>query len=352
MTAANGGDSRGAGGSCGPENRHVPVLLDAVLTHLAPHDGGHYVDGTFGAGGYTRAILDAADCRVSAFDRDPQAVHDGSALVQHYQPRLTLTLQRFGNLETALAPQDSTGVDGVVFDIGVSSMQLDQAERGFSFQHDGPLDMRMFAYGDRDDEQRPTAADLVNTLDQNRIADILYHFGEERRARAIAAAIVLARSAEPLTRTSQLADLCARVYGRRPNDGIHPATRTFQALRIAVNDELGELARGLAAAERILSPGGRLVIVTFHSLEDRIVKRFLAARSGKSASTSRHLPEMIQFDAPSFQIINQRPLRPSNQEIASNPRARSAKLRWAVRTEAPAHELDPASLGVPHVDLD
>ena len=352
MTAADSNGPSDAVGTSASLPRHIPVLLDEVLSHLAPRDGGHYVDATFGAGGYTRAILDAADCTVSALDRDPQAVHDGAPLVQRYAPRLTLTLQRFAELGSTSALAQDANIDGVVFDVGVSSMQLDQAERGFSFQTDGPLDMRMAAFEDRDAERRRSARDLVNGLDQNRLADVLFHYGEERRARAIAAAIVRARAEAPITRTLQLAELCTRVYGRRPKDGIHPATRTFQALRIAVNDELGELAHGLAGAERILSPGGRLVVVTFHSLEDRIVKRFLTTRSGRSAGASRHLPEKTQFIAPSFQIVNQRPLGSSNQETEQNPRARSAKLRCAVRTEAAAHEFDLEGLGVPHVELD
>ena len=349
MTASDGGNPMGRGCSCGPDARHIPVLLSEVLEHLSPRDGELIIDGTFGAGGYTAAILDAADCQVIALDRDPQAVRDGFTLTQTYAPRLTLVMQRFAELATVPALQGAERVDGVVLDIGVSSMQLDQAERGFSFQNDGPLDMRMFAYEQWNTEQRPSAADLVNELGQDQLADIIYHYGEERRSRAIAAAIVRHRQSAALTRTGELADLCSKVYGRRPKDGIHPATRTFQALRIAVNDELGELAEGLAAAEQVLKPGGRLVVVTFHSLEDRIVKRFLAQRSGKTQGGSRHLPELTQFDAASFQILNHRPLGPSNQEIAANPRARSAKLRWAIRTDAPPRTLDRGSLGVPAI---
>ena len=351
MTASDGGNPVGRGCSCGPDARHIPVLLAEVLDVLSPGDGELIIDGTFGAGGYSAAILDAADCRVIALDRDPQAIADGAALVESYGPRLTLQLQRFGQLASTPALHGADTVDGVVLDIGVSSMQLDQAERGFSFQHDGPLDMRMFANDQRDDAQRPSAGELVNELGQEQLADIIFHYGEERRARAIAAAIVRRRQAAALTRTGELAELCAKVYGRRPKDGIHPATRTFQALRIAVNDELGELAAGLAAAERILKPGGRLVVVTFHSLEDRIVKRFFAERSGKMPAGSRHLPQMTQFEAPSFQILNHRPLGPGNQELAANPRARSAKLRWGRRTEAPPHALDRDALGVPAVTL-
>lgn len=351
MTATDGGNPAGKGCSCGPDTRHIPVLLSQVVEHLAPKDGELHIDGTFGAGGYTSAILEAADCQVIALDRDPQAVRDGFPLTQKYAPRLTLAMQRFGDIARAPALRGAESVDGVVLDIGVSSMQLDQPGRGFSFQADGPLDMRMFAYERWNVEKRPSAADLINELEQTRLADIIYHFGEERRSRAIAAAIVRARESTPITRTSELAGICTKVYGRRPKDGIHPATRTFQALRIAVNDELGELASGLAGAERILKPGGRLVVVTFHSLEDRIVKRFFAERSGRTQSGSRHLPEMTQFEPPSFQILNHRPLGPSNQELATNPRARSAKLRWGIRTDASPRALDRDALGVPAIDL-
>ncbi|MEM8972639.1 MAG: 16S rRNA (cytosine(1402)-N(4))-methyltransferase RsmH, partial [Pseudomonadota bacterium] len=328
--ADNGGDLMGTGRGCGPERRHIPVLLAEVLDKLHPQDGEIYIDGTFGAGGYTSAILDAASCHVLALDRDPQAIANGAALREQYAPRLDLKMMPFGNLQDAVADLSEPSVDGIVLDIGVSSMQLDQADRGFSFANDGPLDMRMFAAGGEQSEASPSAADLVNELEQSNLADIIYHYGEERRSRAIAAAIVRARAQAPLERTLQLADICTRVYGRRTNDKVHPATRTFQALRIAVNDELGELVRALSAAERVLRPGGRLVVVTFHSLEDRIVKRFFATRAGKTAGGSRHLPESIQFETPSFQIVNQRPLVPSNQEIAVNPRSRSAKLRYGI----------------------
>lgn len=323
-------------------NRHTPVLLKSALEHLQPRDGGTYIDATFGAGGYARAILDAADCRVLAIDRDPSAIAGGADLVSAYAGRLMLHQARFSELEEIARQVGLTQVDGVVFDLGVSSMQLDEPERGFSFQADGPLDMRMSREG-------PTAADLLNTLDEAELADILFHYGEERKARAIARAIVRARSQEPLTRTLQLARIVSQVLGGRRTEGRHPATRTFQALRIAVNDELGELAAGLACAERLLKPGGRLVVVTFHSLEDRIVKRFFAERAGKTAQVSRHLPRPAQTRAASFRIVNQRPVTPSEEEVAANPRARSAKLRAAERTEAPPWPLDPATLGVPQI---
>lgn len=329
-------------GAGGGQNRHTPVLLHAVLAHLQPRDGALYIDGTFGAGGYTRGILDAARCRVLAIDRDPTAIANGVEMVATYSGRLTLKLGRFSEMEEIATQAGFAPADGVVLDLGVSSMQLDEPERGFSFQADGPLDMRMSASG-------PSAADLVNTLDDEELADILFHYGEERRSRAIARAIVRAREQEPLTRTLQLARVVSGVLGGRKVDGKHPATRTFQALRIAVNDELGEVATGLAAAERILKPGGRLIVVTFHSLEDRIVKRFLNERSGHVARGSRHLPEIEPSQAPSFQIVNLRPVTPDESETAVNPRARSSKLRAGERTDAAAWPLDPASLGLPPI---
>lgn len=313
----------------GKRPRHIPVLLSEVLEALGPKDGETYIDGTFGAGGYTRAILDAADCRVIAFDRDEEALAAGAAVVDAYQGRLTLINSPFSRLDVEVSRLGVTGVDGVVLDIGVSSMQLDQPERGFSFQHDGPLDMRMARHG-------PSAADVVNGFEEERLANIIYELGEERRSRAIARAIVRQRSEAPLTRTRELADLVLGVFHGRKEDGKHPATRTFQALRIFVNDELGEFARGLEAAEHILRPGGRLVVVTFHSLEDRIVKQFLAARAGKTTGVSRHVPQQsIQFVPPSFRIVNSRPLTPHKGELDVNPRARSARLRAATRTDAP-----------------
>jgi 16S rRNA (cytosine1402-N4)-methyltransferase len=302
--------------------------LPEVLRALAPKDGETYIDGTFGAGGYSRAILLCADCSVLAIDRDPSAIRGGAALLEEFRQRLTLVEGRFGDLDELARGNGLAGVDGVVLDIGVSSMQLEQSDRGFSFQHDGPLDMRMSSRGE-------SAADFLNAASEEDIANVIFTLGEEHRSRAIARAVVKARAETPFSSTGQLADLVIRVFhGRRP-DGKHPATRTFQALRIYVNDELGELRRALSAAERILKPGGRLVVVTFHSLEDRIVKRFLAERAGRAPKGSRFLPESIEVSEPSFQILNLRALTPEKGELEVNPRARSARLRAAVRLAAP-----------------
>lgn len=311
-------------------SRHIPVLLSEVLETLRPAGGARIIDGTFGAGGYTRAILEAADCTVLALDRDPRAVGGGAALVAEFAPRLMLIEAEFGRLDEVAEGNGFAPVDGVVLDIGVSSMQLDEAERGFSFQADGPLDMRMSGSG-------LSAADVVNTFDETRIANILYEFGEEHRSRAIARAVAKRRLVEPFARTLDFADVVSRALGgRRGDQKIHPATRTFQALRIYVNDELGELKRALLAAERVLKPGGRLVVVTFHSLEDRIVKRFFTDRGGAGARGSRYLPDNPnQFYEPSFQIVNRRPLTSEKGELNVNPRARSARLRAAIRTAAP-----------------
>jgi 16S rRNA (cytosine1402-N4)-methyltransferase len=310
--------------------RHIPVLVRPVVEHLNIRDGGIYVDGTFGAGGYARAILAAADCRVLALDRDQSAVANAFGLVDEAGGRLTVAESRFSALDTAADSFGIAAVDGVVLDLGVSSMQLDTADRGFSFRLDGPLDMRMEAHG-------PSAADVVAAASERTLADIIFTLGEERHSRAVARAIVRARSEAPIRTTGQLADIVARVVHTRAGD-IHPATRTFQALRLFVNDELGELAQGLMAAERILKPGGRLVVVSFHSLEDRIVKTFLAARAGTRAG-SRHLPEVAARPA-SFTILTKRPVGPDAAEIAANPRARSAKLRAGERTGAPADGAD------------
>jgi 16S rRNA (cytosine1402-N4)-methyltransferase len=315
---------------------HRPVMLTEVLAVLSPGGGRVYVDGTFGAGGYSRAILDAADCVVWAIDRDPDAIRRGEELAADYPGRLHLVHGRFGEMDRLLAERNVKLVDGVALDVGVSSPQLDEAERGFSFRADGPLDMRM-------DREGPTAADAVNGLDESALADIIRRFGEERHSRRVARAIVEARRHAPITRTLQLAEI---VRGAVPKarDGIDPATRTFQALRIHVNDELGELDRALAAAERLLAPGGRLVVVAFHSLEDRRVKAFLRSRAGTSPRVSRHLPVAREEGrAPTFRLIKAGAIKPSAQETAVNPRARSARLRGAERTDAPAWPAEEAA---------
>ena len=306
-----------------PAPDHVPVLADAVVHALAIAPGETVVDGTFGAGGYTRAMLAAGVGRVIGIDRDPNAIAAGPALVP--DARLTLIEQRFSQMDRALADQGIDQVDGIALDIGVSSMQIDQAARGFSFQKDGPLDMRM-------DQSGPTAAEFLNTADEADIARVIRDFGEEPRARTIARAIVAAR---PIARTGELAAIVRRAAGFRPGQKTDPATRTFQAIRIQVNRELGELEDGLAAAERSLKPGGRLAVVTFHSLEDRIVKRFFRERSGGNPGGSRHLPEILPTNPPTFERIA-KPVPPSPAELARNPRARSARLRSGVRSSAPA----------------
>src|SRR5437667_1997121 len=293
---------------------------------LSPRAGGVYVDATFGAGGYSRAILDVAGTRLIGIDRDPAAIAGGLDLVERSDGRLTLVEERCSNLADVCAAERIAAVDGVVMDVGVSSMQLDEAGRGFSFRLDGPLDMRMGQDG-------PTAADVIAKAAEAELADIIYIFGEERHSRGVARAIVAARKNMPITTTRALADIVAGVVRRKPGE-IHPATRTFQALRILVNEELDELYLALSAAERMLKPGGRLVVVSFHSLEDRIVKNFLVERA-KAGGGSRHLPVIAQA-APSFHILTKRPVTPDEDEVAANPRARSAKLRAAERTEAPA----------------
>ena len=328
MTAGSSGDAAG-----GPA-RHIPVLARAAIEQLNVRAGGVYLDGTFGAGGYAQAILAAADARVIGIDRDRSAIAHGAGLVLQVGGRLTLVEDRFSNLDAVARQFAHQSVDGVVLDVGVSSMQLDQAGRGFSFRLDGPLDMRMGGEG-------PSAADVIARASERALASIIATLGEERFARLVAKAIVAARAKAAITTTGALAEIVGTVVHPRP-DRIHPATRTFQALRIFVNDELAELAAGLAAAERILKPGGRLVVVTFHSLEDRIVKTFLAERAG-SRGISRHAPE-FKPPAPTFRLLTKRPLAADDAEIAANPRARSAKLRAAERTHEPSRDADAESL--------
>lgn len=314
------------------DSRHVSVLGPEAVDFLAPHDGGIYVDATFGAGGYSRRILDTAGTRVIGIDRDRTAVAEGFDLVDGADGRLTLVEDRFSNLAEVCASQGFPQVDGIVMDVGVSSMQLDRSERGFSFRQDGPLDMRMGPSG-------VSAADVVAKASEADLANIIYIFGEERHSRAVARAIVKTRAEQPIVTTRALADIVSGVVRTKPGE-IHPATRTFQALRIFVNEELDELRVALNASELTLKPGGRLVVVSFHSLEDRMVKNFLNAR-GKRSGGSRHLPEAGQA-APSFEILTKRPVVANDNETAANPRARSAKLRAAQRTDAPPHREDEA----------
>jgi 16S rRNA (cytosine1402-N4)-methyltransferase len=313
--------------------RHVPVLGREAVALLNPSDGGVYVDATFGAGGYSRAILEVGGTRVVGIDRDRTAIAGAFDLVDRSEGRLTLVEDCFSNLAEICTDQGFAVVDGIVMDVGVSSMQLDEAGRGFSFRLDGPLDMRMGQDG-------PTAADVIAKASEGELADIIYLFGEERHSRSVARAIVAARKETPIATTRALADIVARVVRAKPGE-IHPATRTFQALRIFVNEELDELRQALHAAERVLRPGGRLAVVSFHSLEDRMVKNFLAAR-GKVSGGSRHLPE-VEHAPPSFRILTKRPIVPGDAELAANPRARSAKLRGAERTEAAAHAASEAA---------
>jgi 16S rRNA (cytosine1402-N4)-methyltransferase len=313
-------------------DRHVPVLLAEVIAALRPAPGETHVDGTYGAGGYTHAMLETG-AAVIAIDRDPDAIAAGTDAVAASDGRLTLVHDRFADLDRVASDAGVARADGVVLDIGVSSMQLDQAERGFAFSNDGPLDMRMSQSGE-------TAAEWIDRASESEIADTLYLYGEERQSRRVARAIVAAR---PITRTGELGNVVRRALGHRPHMPKDPATRTFQALRIAVNDELGELERGLEAAERALAPGGRLAVVSFHSLEDRIVKQFFRLRSGAQGAGSRHLPEAAATGpAPTFQQVS-KATRAGPDELARNPRARSATLRSAVRSDAPAWSGAPAA---------
>jgi len=313
---------------------HIPVLLAEVLAALKPRDGGVYVDGTFGNGGYARGLLEAADCTVWGIDRDPNVIAKAAHMEAEFPGRLRVLSGRFGDMFTLLAAHGISAVDGVALDLGVSSMQLDQAERGFSFMSDGPLDMRM-------EQQGLSAAEVVNEMDEEALADIIYQFGEERRSRWVAHAIVGARSERRITRTRELAEIVSRVV-KKSKDGIHPATRTFQALRIYVNDELGEVDRGLSGAEQLLGPGGGLAVVSFHSLEDKRVKAFLNTRSGNVPNPSRHVPEHAHArPAATFQLLKKGIIKPGAAESRANPRARSARLRVAVRTATRAWTRPP-----------
>ncbi|MDT0683357.1 16S rRNA (cytosine(1402)-N(4))-methyltransferase RsmH [Roseicyclus sp. F158] len=313
-----------------PKGPHVPVLIDALIEEVSPVRG-TWLDGTFGAGGYTERLLQAGADRVIALDRDPTAIEAAEPMQARWGDRLDLRLSRFSELDA-----QGDALDGVALDLGVSSMQIDRPERGFSFQKDGPLDMRMGDDG-------PSAADLVNTAEEAELADILFHYGEERASRRIARAILRAR---PFETTGQLAEVIASCLPRQKPGQMHPATRSFQAIRIAVNDEMGELARGLAAAERALKPGGALAVVTFHSLEDRVVKRYLAEQTGAVGQGSRHAPAMAPR-TPRFEQRRRKATAPGDAEIAGNPRARSAKLRVAFRTDAEANPPRRSALGLP-----
>jgi 16S rRNA (cytosine1402-N4)-methyltransferase len=312
---------------------HVPVLLAPLLKAVAPVHG-TWLDGTFGAGGYTRGLLEAGADKVIGVDRDPLAFEMAADWIDAYGDRIELVEGVFSRMD-----EYATGLDGVVLDLGVSSMQLDLAERGFSFLRDGPLDMRMSQDG-------PSAADLVNEADEAELADIIFHYGEERASRRIARAIVRARTEAPITTTLALAEIVESCLPRPKPNQSHPATRTFQALRIAVNDEYGELYRGLQAAERALAPGGLLAVVTFHSIEDRMVKRFMQSRAGRKGNVNRYAPE-IEQEKPAFELLTRKAVGPDEDELAINPRSRSAKLRVARRTDAPAGEIAAREIGMP-----
>ena len=308
---------------------HVPVMLREMLAQLAPAEGGTYLDGTFGGGGYAGAILDAASCTLWAIDRDPNAIARGAQIAARHPGRLHLIQGRFGDMLALLGEAGVTTLDGVVLDLGVSSFQLNEPGRGFSFRNDGPLDMRMGRDG-------PSAADLVNTLGEAELADVLFQFGEERLSRRIARAIVAARAEEPIATTLRLASIIRRAVPP-VGAGIHPATRSFQALRIRVNDELGEIERALDQAARLLGPGGRLVVVSFHSLEDRLVKRFMLAAAGREPGVSRHDPRGMTAQPPAaFRLLTTGALRPADDEISTNPRSRSARLRALQRVTGAA----------------
>ncbi len=314
---------------------HIPVLLRPLLAVVEPVSG-TWLDGTFGAGGYTRGLLAAGADRVIGVDRDPLAFEMAAEWAESYGDRLVMQPGVFSRMD-----EYAQDLDGVVLDLGVSSMQLDQAERGFSFMKDGPLDMRM-------SQQGQSAADLVNSATEVQLADILFHFGEERASRRIAKAIIKARADAPIETTLRLVEIIESCLPRPKPGQSHPATRSFQALRIAVNEEYDELFQGLMAAERALKPGGQLAVVTFHSIEDRMVKRFLQSRAGKTGRANRYAPEM-ERDKPQFTLKTRKAVGPDEQELADNPRARSAKLRVAIRTDAPAGEIDARAIGMPQV---
>ncbi|HEC91061.1 MAG TPA: 16S rRNA (cytosine(1402)-N(4))-methyltransferase RsmH [Alphaproteobacteria bacterium] len=341
MTATVSGAAGNTFSSIPSAPPHMPVLLAAVLDAMAARDGATYIDATFGAGGYSRALLDAADCSVLGIDRDRAALALGGEMTERYPGRLRVVSGCFGDMVEIVKALGVERADGIVFDLGVSSMQLDDAGRGFSFRHDGPLDMRM--------GNGSAAADVVNTYPEKDLADLIYRYGEERASRRIARAIVKARADAPITRTGKLADIVrgqVKSGGKKGAKRIDPATRTFQALRIHVNDELGELGRGLAAAETLLVSGGRLVVVSFHSLEDRMVKNFLRQRCGGAPRPSRHQPPAAGSSrSPSFKPIGRGVVKPTALEAAANPRARSARMRAAVRTDAPAWDSEETAPG-------
>ncbi len=327
---------------------HVPVLGKEAVEALAPFDGGKYIDATLGGGGYSRQILGAAGCQLFAFDRDPVAIERAAAWSGAYAGRLTLLPHPFAEMDTILQQIGVSEVQGVVFDLGVSSVQLDEAQRGFSFQQDGPLNMRM------DQQVEQNAAELVNNASEKDLADIFYIYGEEKKSHMAAKAIVAEREQRPITTTGQLSSILLAAFGDRGSEKIHPATRVFQAIRIFVNDELGQLVRGLLAAEKLLAPAGRLAVVTFHSLEDRIVKRFLSLRSRTEEPVSRHQPKPGNSAEPTFSLLHRKPVVPSKEEQEENPRARSAKLRVGVRTSFPVTGVGEKfyqAVGVPRLTL-
>lgn len=312
---------------------HTPVLVEKVIEAIAPVDGAVMIDATYGGGGYSRAVLAVANCTVLAIDRDPAAMERAWAHAGK-DPRLVPAAGRFGEIEAIVRAGRREHVDGVMLDLGVSSFQIDEPGRGFSFMREGPLDMRMESRG-------PSAADAVNRLTEAELADIFHHLGEEPSARRIARQIVQRRRQQPFETTTDLAKFVEEAVGGRRDKKIHPATRVFQALRMYVNDELGELVSALTGAERVLKPGGRLVVVTFHSLEDRIVKLFLRDRGGHAPGASRHTPDKPKGPAPTFEVLQRKPIEPSEEEVEANPRSRSARLRWALRTDAPAQAGEP-----------